>query len=125
VTAGAVHALNFTDVLIMVGILGYLIDRFADARGWSRTSKTLRRENEDLVRRNAELEEAVKRLDGELTRLKAQVEDLKRRDQTAVLVALKEHELGAKHRHSENQDLHKANQALLQRAVNALEGGAG
>lgn len=109
-----IHGLGLTDVLIIAGILAYLLDRLADARGWSRTSKTLRRENEDLIRRNGELEQTVGRHEdtirdqgGEIAVLQAKVRELEQRDQAAVLDALRAHEASAERRHTENATRHQ------------------
>jgi alanyl-tRNA synthetase len=97
--------LNLTDILILVGILGYAIDRIADQRGWSRSSKMLRQENSDLLRVNDELNQATNRnlekievLQAEVVELKAEVGQLKSRDQAAVLKALEHHEERANER---------------------------
>ena len=110
------NELSVTEIAVILAALAYLADRVMDARGWSRSSKTLRRENEDLVRRNEELEKDVVRLNAKVASLEAAVDDLRRTDQKAVLEALQAHEAGAKARHMENQ-------RLLTRAVQALEGG--
>lgn len=108
-----VAALNLTTVIIIAGILGYLIERVIDAKGWSRSSRTLRRENEDLVRRNVELEATVARHEhtiaqqGEqLAVLEARVHELGARDQQAVLHALELHASQADRRHAETAARH-------------------
>lgn len=108
--ATTIHGLAVTDLLILVGVLGYLTDRLLDAKGWSRSSKTLRRENEDLVRRNGELEQTVSRHEEtiavqgrQLELLEEKVRELEQRDQRAVLDALGRHEQSAERRHQENQ----------------------
>jgi uncharacterized protein YlxW (UPF0749 family) len=93
------HSFTITDLIILAGVAGYLVDRTVDARGWSRSSKTLRRENEDLVRRNGELEANVTRLEVKVATLETQVADLQQRDQAAVLRALEIHESQANIRH--------------------------
>jgi alanyl-tRNA synthetase len=97
--------LNLTDLLILVGIVGYGIDRIADQRGWSRSSRILRQENGDLLRINSELNDTVSRnaekitqMQTELIELKAEVTTLKARDQAAVLKALEHHEERANER---------------------------
>ena len=59
--AALVNGLSVTDIVLLLGFLAVILDRIADGRGWSRSAKTLRRENEDLVRRNQELEQTVAR----------------------------------------------------------------
>lgn len=88
---------SFTDVAILVAGAAYAVDRGLDALGWSRSSRTLRRENVDLTRRNAALDETVARLSDELgsaqralTALEDKVRELEKRDQAAVLAALAE-----------------------------------
>lgn len=116
--------MNLTNVLIVAGILGYLIDRLADARGWSRSSKTLRRENEDLVRRNTELEQTVHRLEQKVEILERQVDELRRTDQAAVLRSIEQHEVAATGRHERTLAAASQTNELLTRAVKALEKGA-
>ncbi len=101
--------IDLTTVVIIAGILGYLIDRFVDARGWSRSSRTLRRENEDLVRRNVELEATLARHEIKLAAqtaqigvLESKISELQARDQSAVLHALTENESQAERRHAES-----------------------
>jgi hypothetical protein len=97
--AVAVDSLSVTDIVLIAGVAGYLVDRTIDARGWSRSSRTLRRENEDLVRRNGELEQTVGRLEAKVAALEVQVGELQQRDQAAVLRALEQHEVHANQRH--------------------------
>jgi hypothetical protein len=109
-------------LLIAVAAATYIVREGLELTGRSPGAELLRIENGDLVRRNRELEESEARreqkisdLELEVADLKLKVRDLEMTNQAAVLVALKEHEKGAKERHGENQ-------ALLQRAVDALEG---
>lgn len=99
--------LGLTDVVILASVAGYVVERFVDSRGWSRSSKTLRRENEDLVRRNDELEQTVDRHEetiGEqrtrLDLLTEKVRDLERHDLASVLRAIEQHETSAERRAS-------------------------
>lgn len=96
---------GMTDIVILVGVLGYLVDRVFDARGWSRSSKTLRRENEDLVRRNNELEETVGRHEKtindqriRLDQLEIKIRDLEKHDLASVMRAVDQHEVAAERR---------------------------
>ena len=98
--AALVNGLSVTDIVLLLGFLAVLLDRVADSRGWSRSSKTLRRENEDLVRRNGELEQTVARHEDKIRVLEAKVVELEKRDQTAVLRALETHEMRADTRHA-------------------------
>lgn len=104
-----------TDLLIVLGIIGYVIVKFADAKGWSPSAKTLRENNQDLKDRNAELEKQVERHEETLAELqklgeerqeaivtlKAKVAELERLSQAEVLERLVEVELKADIRHAE------------------------
>lgn len=97
--------LDLATVAIGFAALAYVVQVLLDSLGWSRTSRTLRVENEDLVRRNAELEDEVRRLEqsigelkGRLDDLTKEVHDLRARDQEAVLKALFDHEDAATQR---------------------------
>lgn len=94
------------EIALTLAAIAYATHLVLDALGISRTSKTLRVENEDLVRRNKELEETVGRLEdqqaktqAELDVLVPQVAELQQRDQRAVLTAIADHERAAGVRH--------------------------
>lgn len=98
--------LGVTELAIIFAALAYVTREVLDATGWSRSSRTLRVENEDLVRRNKELDVEVGRmsvahdaLEVEVKALRVQVADLQQRDQAAVLVAIEKHEAAAGTRH--------------------------
>jgi hypothetical protein len=98
--------LGLTEIAIVLVAIGYVTHLVLDALGISRTSKTLRQENEDLVRRNRELEEVGRRMEAEVVRLKGeldllvpQIVELTARDQGAVLRSLDDHERQANIRH--------------------------
>lgn len=95
VTVALIEQVSLSDLVIIALFVGVALDRLADGRGWSRSSKTLRRENEDLVRRNGELEQTVDRHEEKIVRLEAQVAELERTNQAAVLVEIKLHETNA------------------------------
>jgi hypothetical protein len=59
----------------------------------------LRVENQDLLRRNGELEQRVRELEQRSRSLQAQVDDLKRHDLASVLDAMTAHEAQAMQRH--------------------------
>ena len=108
---------------VCTAALVYVAKEALELAGKSPGAELLRVENADLVRRNQELESNMARHEltiaaqaKDIEILQSKVADLEKRDQAAVLEALKAHEAGAMKRHEENQ-------ALLQRAVNALEGG--
>jgi len=91
---------SVTELLIVLGAAGFLIERVIDARGWSRSSKTLRQENLDLIRHNDELEAKIQRMTlkieeqaAALAELGAKVALLAASDQKAVLVALQGHQM--------------------------------
>lgn len=92
------HGLSLTDMVVLAGFLALGLREIADFRGWSRSSRTLRVENTDLLRRNAELEGTVSRHEAQIADLDGQVKDLRSRDQAAVLTELKRHEDGAEGR---------------------------
>ena len=103
---GLINQLNLTDIILLTAVLGVFLDRLADNRGWSRSSKVLRAENTDLLRRNGELEQTVERhtdtiaeQERRLISLEAKLEEVKARDQEAVLLALQSHEIHADARH--------------------------
>lgn len=98
--------IEVTDLVLIVAVGVYLVDRAVDALGWSRTSRTLRSENTDLVRRNNELEEKVARMDAQLADQAVQIKamevrivELQARDQAAVIQRLDNHETQANQRH--------------------------
>jgi hypothetical protein len=94
------------ELAVIVAVLAWAIDRVLDLTGKSPSTKRLRAENEDLVRRNGELEETTARYEEKLTKataritaLEAKVEELEKRDQAAVLAALDRHEAMAEKRY--------------------------
>ena len=87
--------LSLTSVILIAGVLAFVAERIAEALGWVRPANALRRENTDLIRRNEQLEATVERHTksladqaSEIRELKAQVAELKARDQASVLIAL-------------------------------------
>lgn len=112
-TGAAVAGIDIALLLVVGGMLAYVVDRVLDARGWSRSSRTLRTENQDLVRRNTELEQTVARHtttiaenDKRISDLEKQVAELQSRDQQAVLIAIERHESNAAVRHAESATRH-------------------
>ena len=103
--AALIDGLSITDTVLLLGFLAVILDRVADGRGWSRSSKTLRRENEDLVRRNSELEQTVARHEDKISKLEAKVVELEKRDQAAVLRSIEQHETKADARHAKTLDV--------------------
>lgn len=98
--------LGIVEIGFLLAAAAYVIERVVDTTGVSRSSRTLRRENEDLVRRNKELDDEVSRLSDEVARLREeisvltpQVAELQKRDQAAVLTAISDHERAAGLRH--------------------------
>lgn len=107
-----IEQLTLTDLTILAALIAYAVKEALDHLGMTRSSKILRRENEDLIRRNSELELTVTRLDGEATAqrqatqiLDEKVRDLEKRDQRAVLSALELHERHAQERHVVSTEL--------------------
>lgn len=96
---------GFTEVVVIAGIAVYVVERALDALGLSRSSRTLRTENEDLTRRNVELEETVGRhertiddLRSSMAALESKVRELERHDLASVLDAIRSHEVSAERR---------------------------
>jgi hypothetical protein len=115
------NTFGVTDIILIVGFMAILVDRILDANGWSRSSKVLRVENTDLVRRNKELEETVARHEKEIAALSGQVELLRQRDQTAVLDALERHELNAERRADRTSSLLVEIRDVLSQSTKAKE----
>lgn len=117
---GWITSFSLTDVLVVCAVVGYAIRTFAEERGWLRSTRVLRVENKDLVRRNSELEETVKRhtekleeQSGEIQELRGQIVELKARDQAAVLAALQKHEVEAERRYGGQVEVLKQIRDLL------------
>ena len=94
----AANWLSFSDAVILTAVVVAGLKVLADYRGWTRSPALVRQENADLRERNATLESEVKRLDladrekaEAIARLEAQVEELRSRDQAAVLKAISQH----------------------------------
>lgn len=102
IAAATFMGASISEVMMILAIAGFALERFADARGWSRSSKSLRRENEDLARRNSELEDTVKRHEESIVILKTKVQELERQSQAAVLERLVDVERLADARHAES-----------------------
>lgn len=118
--AVAAGVLSLTDLLLITGAAIYVADRVVDIRGWSKSSKTLRRENEVLRDTNDALEETVRRHEAEIERqrgvidvLSGKVAELEKLSQQAVLDALRGHEQSAARRHAENGDRHAEALAVM------------
>lgn len=118
--------INLPTAALIIGVAAFIVDRVMDARGWSRSSKTLRRENEDLVRRNTELEKAVERHErtiGEqstaIAVLRESVRELQARDQQAVLSSLDKVASVATERH-QSYDVHQEASLALLREIRDL-----
>lgn len=97
-----IGTISITDAVVLAGLLIVGIKALADERGWTRSTALVRQENTDLRERNATLDSEVKRLDDldrdkakQIAVLQQQVDDLKSRDQEAVLVAIRLHETNA------------------------------
>lgn len=87
--------LSLPNIIIIAGVIAFVAERIAEALGWVRPANVLRIENTDLIRRNQQLEAAVERhtkslenQSAEIRELKAQVAELKARDQGSVLAKL-------------------------------------
>lgn len=92
---------------VIAGLLLIVVDRLLERFGLSASSKLLREENADLLRRNGELDKAVetwqvkvRELEREVVKLTAQVEELQKHNLEAVLKSLDKHEAQASDRHA-------------------------
>lgn len=95
----AAEWLSFSDAVILVAVVGAGVKMLADYRGWTRSPALVRQENADLRERNATLAAEVERLGvqdkekGErIAVLEAQLAELKKQDQAAVLEAIALHD---------------------------------
>lgn len=88
--ASVAFGLELTEWFVILGGVYAL----AELAGLSRSSRTIRRQNTDVLERN-------KMLEGEVERLKARVQQLEMTDQAAVLAAFRQHETGAEARHAQ------------------------
>ena len=107
-----VESFSLTDIILLAGIVGVAIVKLGEARGWTRSSQILRRENEDLARRNDHLEandiERGKNIDlltQKVLTLETQIGEMKQRDMAAVLQRLQTVEDKADERHVETIDV--------------------
>jgi hypothetical protein len=94
--------IGILELAAILAAVAYVVERILDALGWSRSSRLLRQENEDLLRRDKERTETIRRLESEHAKLeaevitlRAQVAELTKRDQGAVLSAIETHERNA------------------------------
>lgn len=103
--------LSVAEAVLLAGVLGVVLREAADRLGWTRSSRLLRKENEDLVRVNDQLEARLKTHEDTILRqgetikvLEGRVEELSKRDQEAVLRQLQDHEQAAERRHRERRE---------------------
>ena len=68
--------ISIAEAVLLLGFAALVIDRILDAMGRSRSSRVLRVENSDLVRRNGELEVDQARHIAEIERLRRNISDL-------------------------------------------------
>jgi hypothetical protein len=128
VIASFFDAVDVTNVILLLGLVGVFITKVGEGRGWFRSAAGLRIENTDLLRRNAELEAAIGRgdialagNDARILVLEQTIRDLEKLDQSAVLQALKDHELGAIGRAERTHSLQETTNGALDRIVAVLE----
>lgn len=126
--ASLLDTADLTNVILILGIVGVVITRVGEGRGWFKSAAGLRTENTDLVRRNDELEQTTRRheetirVQGEqIIRLEEQVRALEKLDQSAVLEALRDHEKGAIGRAEETHRLLGESTSQLVRIATVLE----
>lgn len=122
---------DLTNVILVLGVVGVAIKSIGEGRGWFRSAASLRVENTDLIRRNSELEATVARHEATIAAnvlsiqdLTSQVKLLEKLDQSAVLAALKDHELGAETRAKRTHDLQAESTDILNRIATVLEAAA-
>jgi hypothetical protein len=112
VASTLVDDMSLTDVLLILGIVGVAVKTVMEGKGWTRSSKLLRAENEDLIQRNVTLEkerereraerlEEERRLTARIAILESKVHELELRDQQAVLNKLDEMEVARRSDHAE------------------------
>jgi len=123
-----IDSVSMTDVILILGLVGVAITRIGEGRGWFRSAAGLRTENTDLIRRNHDLEQSVARIDFDLSAankkilmLERSIRDLEKLDQSAVLKALKDHEVGAVGRAERTHELQTETNAALDKIVAVLE----
>lgn len=102
IVSAAVAGIDIVTIGAALALAAYITDRTLDGLGWSRSSKNLRRENEDLVRRNGELEDTVARHEADIARMLVQIENLEKTNLAAAILKIGEHEASALIRHKEN-----------------------
>ena len=90
---------GIVELAVLFAALGYVTQLVLDVTGWSRSSRTLRQENEDLIRRNKELADDIARQRGDILNMQTKVTELSKRDQGAVLEAMAIHEQSVSLRH--------------------------
>jgi response regulator RpfG family c-di-GMP phosphodiesterase len=98
------------------GATAYGVERALDLIGRSPSSKRLREENVDLIRRNEELTGTVQRLEVRVDELRGEVDELRKTSQAAVLRAIEQHERNAGERHERTV-------AVMERIAESLEAG--
>lgn len=72
----AFFEVSIAEAVILLGIIALILDRLLDLFGKTRSSKLLRIENDDLIRRLAALEASEARCLAEVDRLNRRVVDL-------------------------------------------------
>lgn len=105
---------HIPELVIGFAALSYVVRQVLELTGRAPGAERLRRENEDLVRREKELEATIARHEEQIADLKLKVAQLEMTNQAAVLDALVRHETNAGERF-------KKQESLLRRAVEALE----
>lgn len=98
------------------GAIAYGIRETLDLIGRSPSSKRLREENVDLIRRNEELTGTVQRLEERVDELRNEVDDLRKTNQVAVLRAIEQHERAAGERHERTVQ-------IMERIADSLDAG--
>lgn len=106
---------------VAFGAVAYGVRETLDLVGRSPSSKRLREENVDLIRRNEELTGTVERLEQRVDELRGEVDELRKTNQVAVLRAIEHHERAAGARNAEALAKSDEIRVLLERIAKSLE----
>lgn len=90
-----VSAISLSTIALVCAIIAWTLKTIAEERGWLRSTRSLRMENTDLVRINDELRDTVRRhtekieaQNEQIITMRAQIQELEKRDQASVILAI-------------------------------------
>jgi LPS O-antigen subunit length determinant protein (WzzB/FepE family) len=109
----SLFGLGVAEMALLFAAAAYVVDRVLSQFG--RSATTLRAENQDLLRRNGELEQRVRELEARSAVLEDQVNELRKHSLESVMTALAHHEDRANVRHGQTLD-------VLERIHSTLKG---